>query len=261
MADELTFADGSTGTRPELDWLPRYDPRNEMFPFASALSEEEQTEPLTSGMSKTWPLEARLDQGRQGACVGFAWTHELAAEPTGWRYAPKFPDGDLTEPAAGELFAKLVYWDAQRRDIWPGGEYPRASPRMLGTSLLAGAKVLQMAGYIRQYRWAFTVEDIARAIAYSGPVVFGTRWFEGMDRPDPDTGAITVDGSPVGGHALAVTGVDVAAEQFYLVNSWGVEWGEHGACRLGFEDMEKLLAMRGEACVPVGRKTPGGDIR
>lgn len=259
MADEITFADGTTGTRPELDWLPRHDPRNLQYPITAALTEEQQTEPLTAAPSKTWTLDARLNQGRQGACVGFAWTHELIAEPAAWALDRKFRD--LDDPtAAGEQFAKLVYWDAQRRDIWPGGEYPNAVPHMLGTSLLAGAKVLQQAGYIQEYRWAFTVEETARAVAFAGPVVLGTRWFESMDRPNRKTGLIRVDGDLVGGHALVINGVDAQKERFHLVNSWGKDWGKAGACSIAFDDMEQLLAMRGEVCMPVGRTHQAGGI-
>lgn len=255
MTQTHTLADGTETTRPALDWIPRYDPRHHQYPVTALLGDTEQTEPLATIPSRTWKLDARLNQNRQGACVGFAFTHELKAEPSAWQFAPKLP-AEPNETAASERFAQLVYWAAQKRDIWPGGEYPGARPVMYGTSLLAAAKVLRGAGYIRQYRWAFTADDAARTIAYNGPAVLGTLWFAGMDNPDPETGLVKISGQQVGGHALVINGYDHAAQQFILTNSWGPDWGVNGTCRIGFDDMDRLLSMRGEICVPVGRTTP-----
>jgi hypothetical protein len=51
-----------------------FDPRSRNYPARTLLA----VEPPRTNL---WPLAEYLDQGSEGACVGFAWTHELLAEP------------------------------------------------------------------------------------------------------------------------------------------------------------------------------------
>jgi hypothetical protein len=73
---------GSTPARPAmedfrdrtLDRLVEFDERSRNFSAAVGL----ETYPFRS---YTWACDPVLDQGREGACVGFAWAHELSARP------------------------------------------------------------------------------------------------------------------------------------------------------------------------------------
>jgi len=209
-----------------FDRIPQPDPQN--WPVRSLLMALDATKPR----SYTWPLGVRLDQGQDGACVGFSFSHELAARP--------FVVPDITNASA-----YAVYKGAQANDEWPGDDYD-------GSSVLGGAKYLTGAGYYAEYRWAQSVSDLALAVGHHGPAVLGINWRDGMFDPDAD-GTLHVQGDVVGGHAICVRGVSNSRRRFRLPNSWGESWGVDGECFVSFDDMELLLSDQGEACIPVVR--------
>lgn len=172
-------------------------------------------------------------------CVGAAFTHELAAKPA------VVKNVDIQ-------FAKSLYFEAQRQDGWPGGEYPGASPIYSGTSVLAGAKVVKTLGYVKEYRWAFGLEDLILAVGYKGPAVLGLDWYTDMFDVDGN-GYISASGQVEGGHCILCKAVNVKKEYFVLHNSWGPTWGVNGDAKITFDDMNYLLQSGGEACIPGGR--------
>ncbi len=206
-----------------LDRVPQPDARNASYPIRQLL-EQEKRKPR----SYTWPLRSWLDQGREGACVGFAWSHELAATPS--------------RIAMDDTTARLIYRQAQKIDQWPGEAYE-------GTSVLAGAKVVQGMGHMPEYRWAFSALDVIDTVGAYGPVVLGVPWYESMFAPDSE-GYLRVNGSVVGGHALLCLGVNLRGEYITMHNSWGRDWGVNGRARLTFGALDRLLREDGDACVP-----------
>lgn len=233
---------------PRLDWRPSHDERSENYPIRALLGSAVEERP------KQWGVGPVLDQGREGACVGFAWTAELMASPK--------PDPDVSG-TRGNAFARDVYYQARRIDEWPGESYE-------GTSVLAGAKVLQSQGRFDQYRWAFSVDDIRDAICApardgGGPVVIGIPWYEQMYQTT-QSGLVRVGGDMVGGHAILVygyhPGMRIRGEDwnarhrvFRWRNSWGPAYGKGGNGLIRYEDLRDLLKSWGEACVPVSRNT------
>lgn len=239
-----SLRDGGAVNDARLDRLVQHDDRNLQFLAAAPLRAEGK-----KPRSYTWRVRQTGNQGVQGACVGFSFTHELVARPKEW----DFTEGTRMMPStAVERYAQSVYYDAQRIDPWPGGEYPGASPQMAGTSILAGVKTLHRRGVIGGYRWAYTVDDLALAVGSSGPAVIGVAWYDGMFNTD-DKGFIHPTGRVAGGHAILVHGVSQRGEFFKLTNSWGASWGDGGECKLSFADMETLLRQDGEACIPEKR--------
>lgn len=210
---------------PRLDRIVEFDETSREFPIRTLVPKKPR--------SYTWRCDAWLDQGREGACVGFSWSHELAARPK--------PVGGLTDD-----FAHAVYKRAQKLDQWPGETYS-------GTSVIAGAKAVQELGYVGEYRWAFGLDDLILAVGYAGPAVLGVNWYEGMFRPD-EKGYIHPSGNLSGGHAILCHSVNVKKRYFKLHNSWGSDWGNKGECFVSFDDMDRLLKEQGEACVPIQRK-------
>lgn len=224
-----------------LGWAPSHDPRSLNYPIRAAIGTVEEK-------PRTWGLGPVLDQGREGACVGFGWTAELAASPS--------PDPYLTF-ALGNQFASTLYREAQHVDEWPGEDYE-------GTSVLAGAKVVHAGGFIGSYRWCFSVEDLRDAVIAEGPVVIGIPWYESMYYAR-STGMVDISGPMVGGHCLLVHGYHPAMRingegwferhrVFRVRNSWGTGWGDGGSGFIRYEDMRDLLANYGEACIPMDRK-------
>lgn len=207
--------------------------------------------------SYTWGISVWLDQGQEGACVGFGYSHDLAARPA---------------PVAGlsDAFARNLYHQVQMADPWPGGAYPNASPFYEGTSVLTGAKICTDLGFYAGYTWGIKARDVADGIAYTGPAIMGLTWYEGMFDTDAE-GFIRPTGNVSGGHCILAHGVslkykksspvgwfkrrtweDVDYEKSYikLHNSWGRSWGINGECKITLKDLEFLMTQDGEACFP-----------
>lgn len=215
-----------------------FDERSRGFPAVAALRPTQQTP-----RSYTWRNPLRLDQGNLGSCVGNAWTHEAAANP--------YP-----VPGLSEKIAVKVYRRAQQLDQWP------ETPPEEGTSVLAGAKAAMEMTWLKQYRWAFGLDDLILSVGHLGPAVLGINWYDGMMETDAK-GYVHPTGEIVGGHAILCNRVNLRERFFGLSNSWGTSWGSKdawgvgGTCRIGFAAMGKLLDEDGEACIPLRRGMPG----
>lgn len=235
---------------PILDRLQEFDEKSRDFRAVEGI----ETKPLRS---YTWSCDVYNDQGREGACVGFAWSHELSARPKVYR--------------AGTDFAMAVYKRAQFIDQWPGEDYS-------GTSVLAGVKAVMEILNSRDlplyggYRWAFGLEDVVRTIGYRGPVVLGIDWHHSMYFPDAKH-FIAPTGSAIGGHAIMANGVKLvplAPDDVYgigsfsnvdldksyvrLHNSWGTDYGDGGDAYMTLRNLDTLLKAGGEACIPTVRR-------
>lgn len=210
-----------------LDRLPEFDDESRNYPIAAMLPRA-----AFKPRSYRWQCPICLDQGNEGACVGFGWSHELAARPD------KVPDINYDS-------AFKLYKTAQTLDPWPGQDYS-------GTSVLAGAKATMQLypSHLLGYRWAFGIEEVIATLGYFGPVVLGLHWYDDMFTPDKD-GYIHVGGQIAGGHCILARGVNVVGKFVILHNSWGSSFGIEGDCRITFSDLSVLLKQEGEACVPI----------
>ncbi len=200
------------------------DPRDKSFPMKAALP------PVPDRRYRYWNQSSWWgDQGEKPHCVGYSWNHWLL-------------DGPVTHK--GELpVPDVIYEAAQRVDEWEGNDYD-------GTSVRAGAKVLQSWGKIKEYRWTLDVEDIIAALLTTGPVVVGTVWYRRMFLPD-SAGMVKPEGSIVGGHAYLLNGVNRDKGLLRIKNSWGRGWGVKGNAWISFDHMQDLLSQDGEACLAI----------
>lgn len=203
--------------------------------------------------SRSWAIDVWLDQGKEGACVGFGFSHELRADP------------QVVNGITNQYAREHVYWEAQKIDDQPGGSYPGANPVYEGTSVLAGAKVLTNAGFYSAYHWALSLEEMALGVGKVGPAVIGVNWYNNMFNVDRG-GFIHPSGGIAGGHCILVRGVNVIERPmqthhtwaqidqrksyFTLHNSWGQSWGVNGEAKITFADMQKLLNAQGDVCFP-----------
>lgn len=235
MNTPIPLRNNSITYDPRLTRIKQFDYRSRAFPITATIT-------ATKPRSYTWACSAHLDQGSEGACVGFGWSHELIAKPAVAK--------NITDKFAKEK----IYWEAQKIDEWSGGSYPGAKPQYEGTSVLAGAKVVKSLGYIKEYRWAFGLDDLIMAVGYKGPAVLGLDWYEGMYDTDM-LGFIKPTGYNVGGHCILAKGVNIKSEYFLLHNSWGPQWGVGGDAKISFDNMDLLLRQGGEACIPTVRTT------
>ena len=231
MPTTFELRDGSQTTDPRLDRLRQFDERSRAFPVAAVI-------PPTITRGRTWSVPPRLDQGREGACVGFGVSHELASYPA-------------AVPSLTNDFAHNLYKQAQKIDPWEGENYE-------GTSVLAGVKVAKSWGYFDEYRWCFSVEDMLRALSTEGPIVVGTDWYDSMYSPQASGLVKPGQGSVIGGHCWLIRGFQLkptfASEPVFRArNSWGGDWGVSGDFFVTVSDYEKHLMPGGEQVVFMGR--------
>lgn len=223
-----------------LDWGPNHDPRSRNFAISSLIKESPKRR------NKLWRVGPTLNQGREGACVGFGWMAEALSTPV----AVDLARMKYVVPQEPNAFARLIYRDAQYIDEWEGEDYE-------GTSVLAGAKIMKKYGTLKEYRWAFGIEDVIDTILAKGPVVLGIYWYSGMY--NAPNGVLTVSGGIVGGHCILAVGYKLAKDSktgkdsVILQNSWGTRWGINGLAEIPVDQLAFLLDKDGEACVPSKR--------
>lgn len=225
---------GVTTEDPRLDRLVDFDERSRNYPIRELL---DTTRPFRS---YTWRCNAWLDQGREGACVGFSMAHELAARPA--------------ESQVHDSMARNIYHEAQHIDPWPGCSRGHDGGTYEGTSVLAGTKVAHKMGFFKEYRWAFGIDDVLLTLSYHGPVLLGIYWHNDMYTPDKD-GYIFPTGRVVGGHAILARAYNDKEGRVTLRNSWGRAWGKDGDCYISVDDLDALLKRDGEAMVAIKRAT------
>jgi hypothetical protein len=170
------------------------------------------------------------DQLSTPQCVGYSWAHWLA-------------DGPVVHPGTQPpLQPQFIYTEAQKNDQWIGENYD-------GTSVRAGAKVLQSLGYIQSYYWGWDIQTVVDSILTKGPVVMGTNWYSEMFYPNPKNNRINVKGTIEGGHAYVINGCNTTTQVMRIKNSWGRQWGDKGHAYISFRDVARLIRENGEACL------------
>lgn len=211
-----------------LDRLVGHEPTNLAYPIRRQVDE-----PPTRAV--WWIRGTQLDQLDTGHCVGFSCAAEAAASPVRVR---TMGNNDA---------AHAWYYEIKDKRYDPWG-------REDGSSVNAGMRVGRDRGYWTGWRWAFSVDDVKRALTV-GPVVLGISWHNDMFDADED-GFIEPGGGLAGGHAILCTGWSPnharRGSTFRLQNSWGT-WALNGRCYVAEADMAALLADDGEAAVPTGR--------
>jgi hypothetical protein len=158
--------------------------------------------------------------------------------------------GPFAVDFADDAFAHQRYLRARQEDEWPGEDYEGSSVH----GVMQGAAKDRM---IPSYWWCFGALDVALAVSWDGPVVIGVPWYEECMETDPN-GFIHARGEIVGGHAIAVIGID--NDHVELLNSWGEEWGHGGVAKLFLHDLDEMLIQWGEAAV-VRRYKPRPGVR
>lgn len=214
-----------------LGRLVSEDTRDQRFPMSAMLrSAPARTRPARYWNQSQW----WGDQGNMPHCVAFAWMHWLEDGPITHRALP-----------APMILPRELYCQSQQVDEWYGD---CSNPRYDGTSVRAGAKVLQGMGLIRSYGWAWDVDTMVQALLTRGPVVVGTWWYESMFHPGKN-GFVNIAGRRVGGHAYLANGVNVKRRVIRFKNSWGRTWGKSGNFWMTFDDTARLIREQGEVCL------------
>ncbi|MCA1979051.1 MAG: C1 family peptidase [Thiobacillus sp.] len=208
------------------------------------------------------PRSQILDQGREGACTGFA----LAAVANFLR---------TRRGLTGRVSARMLYELARRYDEWPGEDYEGSSARgaikawvkhgvclekswpptrhgiaNMTDHVIAEAKQVPGGAYYRIKPQ--NVRDMHAALNETGILYATLMVHAGWARPGAEKGAHSVvvpvegrktpyrfpvirrSGSADGGHAVAIVGY--TPQGFVIQNSWGPDWGADGFAFLPYED-------------------------
>lgn len=188
----------------------------------------------TALVTRSWRRGAAYDQGETSECVAYTGKGILNTA----KLSAKVP-----YRTRSRLDPENLYAGARDNDQWPGTNYD-------GTSALGLCRYLQKTGLIREYRWAFGLDEVLRTLSQVGPVGIGVAWREDMRDPDLD-GYLHATGDAIGGHEVELTGIDTEHERVTVTNSWGAGWGRNGRAFLSFDDLGTILADDGDAFVAV----------
>lgn len=245
------------------------DERNLDYLIATAVAPQPE-------VKRRWSEGPQLDQGREGACIGFGFTADILAAPAAQR--------DISSDLA-HRYARHHWMRAQ----WLSTGRPVDPDR--GATMNNGATVAKQYGLIDGYLWAQNIEDVRNAVIAEGPVVMATKMFDGVATPTWQ-GVIQPNRSNkeyTSSHCMCITGYDPARKakvrgrtgtyrMFFIRNSWGKGWGERmvfyrkrnrrgkmvrrfrivptGGAWITYEDLDYLLTEYGwgwSAVLPVGR--------
>lgn len=217
-------------------WLGVRDPRSQNYLYTAT---------PVSGKSVLHVAHAPItDQDGVGGCVGWTDLDTL-------NYA-KFQNSRFFVNHSSRYLVNDKGYDfyhlATVADEWPNEQYP---PDDLGSSVLAGAKVLKSLGYVSRYEWAPDFNSFLAAVQRQ-PVMIGSLWTNGMFDPD-SKGLIKPTGDIAGGHAYSIRGVDFQHQLVRMRNHWTPSWGIKGEAFITFDDMKWLLDQQGECLVPIPR--------
>lgn len=207
--------------RQRLGRIHKPDPRDLIYPMRAAIKPA----PVFTHMWEPGPV---MDQGDVAACVGFAWE--------AWMRCTPLP----SNPPPGPID---IYHRALELDDLDGEDYN-------GTTVRAGAQVMEEAGHLKQYVWARDVETIRDFVLIRGPVVMGTNWYEGMSNPS-FLNYLKPTGDVIGGHAYMIFGYSSSRDAFRMQNSWGSGFGWNGRAWIKSRDLARLLDEDGECAAGV----------
>lgn len=226
-----------------------FDPASEMdnaqFPMRAALRGA-----VPRPTAHYWRFRwNKLDQGNTGTCEGHSGKGHLLCEPIVQTRPEEYPT------------AMDIYDLATTLDGIAGND----GDRQAGTTTNGMMKALRQLGFIAEWRWASSMDDLLDWLATRGPVCLGINWYESMFTPDAHS-FVTPAGAVVGGHAFIARGYDLAGSRPFVrcVNSWGNGWADGGEFNISIPDLQRLVFdERGDAAaaleVALTQPTPTPD--
>lgn len=219
-----------------LDRRVEHDPRNRQAEFRAAQAPLRTVTHRAPGTKGHGPI---LNQGNVGGCTFWSLTHTLNSSP-------------LLPPKRRLLTDKDAYDGyvlTTRIDEFPG-QMPEEDTGSSGPSACKAAKQL---GYISAYHHAFGIDQALGALPLA-PVITGVSWKDSMWNPDK-RGYLDISGKTVGGHEVAVIGINTTLRRVTILNQWynedGKPWGLNGRAYLTWDDWAALLGDQGDVTVPV----------
>lgn len=183
-----------------------------------------------------------FDQGHVGSCTGNAAAGWLATDNALRQGLTQVPGASQPTVPLNEAIALELYHEATVLDPYQG----TYTPDDTGSDGLSVVKALQQHSFVDTYQHAFSLVDAMGALQ-TGPVLFGTNWYDGMFHPDSN-GVVAVSGQVAGGHEYLCVGYDGTYLKF--ANSWSTGWGLGGFFLMTAATVTKLLSRQGDVTIP-----------
>lgn len=186
------------------------------------------------------------NQGADTSCTGFSLAHVIDF----LRFHETGPDNPQ------RVSARMLYEMAKRNDEWDGSAYEGSSLRgaikgffrngvcteVTAPDIPKGAEwtlTYEMAKEAREtrlgayFRLQPDITDYHAALNEVG-VIYASAQIHANWQALKNGTEIEPGGKPIGGHAFAIVGYN--AEGFWILNSWGPDWGENGIAHWRYED-------------------------
>lgn len=253
IAPESTQSEFSTGTPYDEE---RYDQTN-VFP---ALASDHKNS-FPSQMSLLQYAPPRLNQGRQGSCVGWASAYSARSilharatgeDPQSAAFSPAFLYNQIALSGCQGAYLMEALENMKGVGSLPFREFKyneTSCSNSPNTSQKRDASAYKIRGYNRLskggYNYKVDIEGIRQNIAQGAPVVIGmqvggtfmTRMY-GKSDWKPTSSDRSLRG--FSGHAMTVIGYDDSRNggSFQIMNSWGPQWGDNGVCWVTYSDFE-----------------------
>ena len=201
--------------------------------------------PLLPGIYPRVAFAVR-DQGADSSCTGFSLAHVIDV----LRFRETGPDNP--ERAS----ARMLYEMAKRNDEWDGSAYegsslrgaikgffrngvcseatapdvPKETDWALTYEMAKQARETRLGAY---FRLQPDITDYHAALNEVGVIYASAQIHSNWQKPK-DRQWIVPGGRRTGGHAFAIVGYD--ADGFWVLNSWGAEWGANGIAHWHYTD-------------------------
>jgi hypothetical protein len=185
------------------------------------------------------------DQGKDSSCTGFSLAHVVDFL--------RFREVSKESPA--RVSARMLYEMAKRNDEWTGSTYEGSSVRgaikgfyrngvcteamapdepgiknwALTYDMAKEARETRLGAY---FRLEPDINDYHAALNEVGVIYASAQIHTNWD--EPRDGKIEPGGRPAGGHAFAIVGYD--EKGFWVLNSWGQDWGKDGTAHWTYAD-------------------------
>jgi papain like protease len=239
VGNRIFVAKPSTLSERKLDILPDMpDIRDRIYvPHLRALH---------SGISPRIAFTVR-DQGPDSSCTGFALAHVVDF----LRFR------EVSADAPQQVSARMLYEMAKRNDEWAGSAYEGSSIRgaikgffrngvcsdatapdspgvkdwSLTYEMAKEARETRLGAY---FRLQPDISDYHAALNDVGVIYASAQIHSNWDKQKLKNGHIEPHGEPAGGHAFAIVGYDERG--FWILNSWGPDWGLKGTAHWDYSD-------------------------
>ncbi len=156
------------------------------------------------------------------ACVGWAMSNLLKAEPISQTYDPR-----------------KIYLEARKR-----GNLPKS---VAGSKITDAVDFLKSENLIKKDYWANDIDQVLSFLFNISPLVLSVPWYSRMNEATSKDPRAKLGGDYLGNHAIMAYGFDKLKNRVFFQNSWGSDYGLNGNFYFTKKDLEKLLKVGGIA--------------